>query len=170
MVEAKQRIIQKRSKEKAPRATSENDWILQELAEGNPLPITGDIINDAVGRQIYEARASYSEWISPSSKKRFNVLRYYWHEPKLVIDKPFNEREQADREKFFSLSDITYVAIEPGESLTPEELRGRIRERLVVTAKRMKSPTTANNTEAPAAAAPRSTKPKASKKTKKKRR
>ena len=170
MAEVQHRIINKRPKEKAPRATSENDWILQELAEGNPIPITGDIINDAVGRQVYEARASYTEWISASSKQRFNVLRYYWHEPKLVIDKPLNEREQAEREKFFSHSDITYVAIAPGESMTPEELRGRIRESLIKTAKRMKAPTTANNTPAPAAAAPKGTKPKASKKKKKSRR
>lgn len=166
MADVKHRIISKPSKEKLPRATSENDWILQELAEGKPIPATGDSINDAVGRGVYQARASYAEWISPTTKRRFNVLRYYWGDPKLVIDKPANEKEQAEREKFFGHSDITYVAVAPGESLAPEELRSRIREKLLETAKRMKPPKVAVG--AGAAAAPETTKAKATKPAKKK--
>ncbi len=153
MSEVKHRIIQKTKTETA-KAKSEGDWIAQELAEDQPVPRTGDNINDAIGRQIYMARATYPGWISPKTKKRLAVTRFYFHDPKVIVDMPHSEAELEDKADFFKTGDVAYVALAPRESLTPEQLRARIYQAINATAKRNRPASKVTNAAEPQAPAP----------------
>lgn len=115
-----QKVIQGKAAE-TKKATSEQDWLDQEKNERS-VKRTGDLINDAVGRGVYMAQASFPSWISPSLKRRLTVTRLYFHPPAIAIDRPGTQDELADKAKFFSTTDIAYVGIAPGAALEPEEL------------------------------------------------
>lgn len=108
------------------RARSEEDWLAQERAELGPIQPQEDLINSIVGRQMYISDASADEWRFKKTGLRLRVLRFYFHEPAIVFDKPSTTEEMKAKAEFFDGTPITYVAVAPNESITPDELRERL--------------------------------------------
>lgn len=117
-----QRTIEAPSKKATGKAKSEADWLAKEKAERPGRRPSGDAINDAIGRDIHMAQASYPSWKSPSTKRRLTVTRFYFHPPAVIIDRPGTLDEMTDKAQFFKTTDISYVGIEPGTSMDPSDL------------------------------------------------
>ncbi len=130
---AMQKIVQKKKKDQdrvlKPRAAKEQDWIDQELAEGEKPAKSQDYINEAVARSLFIQQANLRSW--RIGNQPFFVSRFYPHAPKIIVDKPASLNELKAKTDFFEKSDIAYVALAPGEGLTPAQLRTRVRDALL---------------------------------------
>lgn len=113
---------------KAPRSAS--DWDRQEASERSAKPRQMDALDEAVGRTTKIPSASLDGWRHPTTRRPFFVTAYYPHPPQLVVDKPETSEDAEAKARFFQATEITYVAIQPGESLTVPETRQRVLEAL----------------------------------------
>lgn len=115
----------------APRAAkSEADWIRQEASERSAKPRPMDALDEAVGRSTKIPSACLDGWRHPTTRRPFFVTAYYPHPPRLVVDKPETSEDAEAKARFFQATEITYVAIQPGESLTVQETRQRVLDAL----------------------------------------
>ena len=127
-IRAKKESVEPKSKAATP-AQSEADWLRQEASELPPIKRGPDIINEAVGREVYLGPYTATGWKTKSGHP-FRVTRFYPHAPAIAFDKPQTEKDHAERAAFFTDTHIVYLAVKPNEAVTVEEMRGRLAKAL----------------------------------------
>lgn len=89
-----------------------------------------DDLNEAVGENRFIVNASMHGWYRLRGTLRFSVTRFYFHK-RVAIDFPRSFQDvtivEQKRDVLRALG-IVYVAIMPGESLSPEQVQKRIRD------------------------------------------
>ena len=120
--------VEPESKVRKP-ASSVDDWEREEAAELPPMKKGPDIVNEALGRDVYLSPYTASGWKTKAGRT-IRVSRFYPHTPCIVFDKPATAKECEDRAEFFAGLGLVYLGLKPDEALTPDELRDRLVKQL----------------------------------------
>ena len=111
------------------RARTQADWMAQENAELPAPKRMADLINEAVGRDMFLAPGARAEWRDKQGRK-FTTTRFYFTAPAVAFDKPATEKEAAMKAAYFAGTDIIYLPVMPMEDLTPAKLRAKLTKAL----------------------------------------
>ena len=122
------------------KARTEEDWLKQERAERPLKNKTADVFDQVIGRESYRISANNDDWKDLVTGKLFSVSRLYWHESPFAIalDLPGTDEEMKAKEAFFAKTKFIYLAVAPGESISPENLGKRLDELNLAKAKQFK--------------------------------
>lgn len=100
----------------------------REAAEKRPRPKVRDLLNEAVGAEMYGINWTASRWRIPRTGQLFEVARYYMHK-KVAIDFP-DERQMTEevpikRAVLRSLG-VVYIAVGPNDVTTKQQMMDAI--------------------------------------------
>lgn len=122
------------------KARTEEDWLREERAQRPLIKRQPDAINEVVGRDSYQTNAGRDDWELKATKARFTVSRFYWHDSPFPIayDLPKTEEEMEAKAAVFAEMKVVYLAVAPGESISPVDLAARLHELELAKAKKFK--------------------------------